>query len=373
MSKRIRLIVTVAALGAASLLPASVGVADGAQQANDVYGYSDFYGVPHLGTETASGTGCGGDGSVGDVIPDGYWRGYIRDLRAVDLDVDLVCVYGNNVNPQLVADWTAQHPGEPQPWVPDGFMVNSNPRTRSVALSPSFFAHGTAWAGTACPFNSPATPFDQTRDVWIRIVNGQAAWAVSSCAGAPGGGQPPPPSTGFTFPYATFYDVPRLGTEEVLGTGCGGNGSLGDTIPDGLWFGWISTLGPTSMEFDVACIYIGATAAQLESEWMNSPELQNDDPSPYFGGGWWLVNNNNRTRTVPLAPGYVPAFAHIADPVSPDPNWPAIAGLEYACVPPVNPAITPEFFGVNEISWSGAWVMIAGGQAQYSLSECPHD
>ena len=175
MSKRTRLIVSVAALGAVSMLPAGVGIADGAQQTSDVYGYADFYGVPHLGAETASGTGCGGDGSVGDVIPDGYWRGYIRDLRTLDLDVDLVCVYGNNVAPQLIADWTAQHPGEPQPWVPDGFMVNSNPRTRGVALSPSFFAHGTAWAGTGCPFNSPVTPFDQSRDVWIRIVNGQAA------------------------------------------------------------------------------------------------------------------------------------------------------------------------------------------------------
>jgi len=361
-------------MGAASLLPAGIGVADGIRQTDDVYGYADFYGVPHLGTETASGTGCGGDGSVGDVIPDGYWRGFIRDLRSADLDFDLVCVYGNNVNPQLVADWTAQHPGEPQPWVPDGFLVNNNPRTRSVALSPSFFAHGTTWAGTACPFNDSVTPFDQSRDTWIRIVNGAAVWAVSSCAGSPSGQLPaPPPATGYMFPYATFYDVPRLGTEEVLGTGCGGNGSLGDTVPDGIWFGWIESLGATSMEFDVACIYIGETAARLEVEWEGSAEQQNLDPSPYFGNGMWLVNNNARTRTVPLAAGFVPAFANVADPTNPDPNWPVTPGLEWACVPPVNPAITPAYFGVDQISASGAWVMIAGGQAQYSLSECPHD
>jgi hypothetical protein len=211
MSMRIRRIVSIAVLGALSLAPTGVGSADGTT--DDVYGYADFYGVPHLGHETSSGTGCGGDGSVGDVIPDGYWRGYVRSLRATDLDFDLVCVYGNDVNPDLIAQWTAQHPGEAQPWVPDGFLVNNNARTRLVAIAPGFFSHGTAWSGTSCPFNGTATPFDQARDTWIRIFNGQALWAVSSCAGVPSG--PVPPSNGFTFPYPGFYDVPRLGTEEV--------------------------------------------------------------------------------------------------------------------------------------------------------------
>ena len=372
MSTRIRL-TALAATVFAALLPAGGGLAAEPRQTADVYGYADFYGVPHLGTETASGTGCGGDGSIGDVIPDGYWRGFVRSFGTTALDFDLVCVYGNDVNPQLIADWAAQHPGEPQPWVPDGFMVNNNSRIRSVVLSPAFFAHGTAWAGTSCPFNNPATPFDQSRDTWIRIVNGQALWAVSSCAGVPGGGQPTAPALGFTFPYATFYDVPRLGDEEVLGSGCGGNGTLGDTIPDGIWFGWISSLGPTSMELDVACIYIGQSAARLQAEWEASPEQQADDPSPYFQGGFWLVNNNARTRTVPLSPGYVPAFAHMSDPANPHPNWPPIPGFEYACVPPVDPTIPSPFMGVDQISLTGSWVMISGGQAQYSLSECPHD
>ena len=374
MSINTRLIVTVAALGAASLMPAGVGLADGSvEQTDDVYGYADFYGVPHLGTETVSGTGCGGDGSIGDTIPDGWWRGYVRSLRATDLDFDLVCVYGNDVDPELIADWTAEHPGQALPWVPDGFMVNNNARTRLVTLSPSFFAHGTAWAGTSCPFNDAVTAFDQSRDTWIRIVGGQAVWAVSSCAGVPSGGQAPAPSTGFTFPYPTFYDVPRLGTEEVLGTGCGGDGSLGDTIPDGIWFGWIDSLGATSMEFDVACIYIGETAARLEQEYYNSPEQQADDPSPYFGGGFWLVNNNDRTRTVPLAPGYVPAVANYTDPTAPNTNWPAPPGwssrasrrsIRTWCRPSGAPTAS-----TTRVPGS----CIAGGQAQYTPSECPHD
>ena len=371
MSISRRVIATIAAtVAAASLLPAGNGAADGTT--DDIYGYADFYGVPHLGIETASGTGCGGDGSVGDVIPDGYWRGYVRSLRATDFDFDLVCVYGNDVNPDLIAEWTAQHPGEAQPWVPDGFLVNNNSRTRVVTIAPGFLTHGTAWVGTSCPFNDAVTPFDQARDTWIRIVNGQAVWAVSSCAGVPSGPSPTP-STGFTFPYPGFYDVPRLGTEEVLGTGCGGNGSLGDTIPDGFWFGWLEAVGPTSLEFDVGCIYIGNTAAQLEQEWLNDPAQQADDPSPYFGGGWWLVNNNERTRTVPLAAGFVVAGANNSDPVAPNPNWPPVPGYEYACVPPVDPTIQPPFAIAGSYNYTGSWLYIAGGQAQYALLECPHD
>ena len=370
MSIRTRAIAAIAtATTVLALAPAGVGSADGTT--DDVYGYADFYGVPHLGHETASGTGCGGDGSVGDVIPDGYWRGYVRSLRATDLDFDLVCVYGNDVNPDLIAQWTAQHPGETQPWVPDGFLIDNSARTRLVTTAPGFFTHGAAWAGTSCPFNGAATPFDQARDTWIRIVDGQALWAVSSCAGVPSG--PVPPSNGFTFPYPGFYDVPRLGTEEVLGTGCGGNGSLGDTIPDGFWFGWIESVGATSLEFDVGCIYIGETAARLEQEWAISPQQQADDPSPYFGGGWWLVNNNERTRTVPLAAGFVVAAANISDPAAPHPNWPGVAGFDYKCVPPVDPFVVPEGYPSGVYNFTGSWLYIAGGQARYALLECPHD
>jgi hypothetical protein len=367
-----RSIVAGAALAVATALPAAAGFADGGvQQTDDIYGFADFYGVPHLGHETVSGTGCGGDGSVGDVIPDGWWRGYVRNFRATDLDFDLVCVYGTDVDPQLITDWTAQHPGQALPWVPDGFMINNNPRTRAVPLSPSFFSHGASWAGTACPFNDAVTGFDQSRDTWIRIIGGQAVFAVSSCAGVPSG---PAQAMGYAFPYPTFYDVPRLGTEEVLGTGCGGNGTLGDTIPDGIWFGWITSLSATEMQFDVACIYIGATALQLENEWLSSPQQQADDPSPYFGGGgMWLVNNNDRTRTIPLGPGYIAAVANWSDPAAPNPNWPSPPGLDYACVPPVDPFVVPPGWGQDFIFGTGAWVQIFAGQAMYSLSECPHD
>src|SRR5690606_629886 len=42
----------------------------------------DFFDVPQLGCEPVSGTGCGGDGSIGPVIPDGLWRGAVMSFDA---------------------------------------------------------------------------------------------------------------------------------------------------------------------------------------------------------------------------------------------------------------------------------------------------
>ena len=160
----------------------------------------------------------------------------------------------------------------------------------------------------------------------------------------------------------------------MLGTGCGGNGSLGDTIPDGFWFGWLEAVGPTSLEFDVGCIYIGNTAAQLEQEWLNDPAQQADDPSPYFGGGWWLVNNNERTRTVPLAAGFVVAGREQLRPGRAESELAAGARATStrACRPSTRRS-SPPFAIAGSYNYTGSWLYIAGGQAQYALLECPHD
>jgi hypothetical protein len=76
---------------------------------------------------------------------------------------------------------------------------------------------------------------------------------------------------------------------------------------------------------------------------------------------------------VPLAPGFVVAGANIADPTAPDPNWPPLPGFDYACVPPVDPTIQPPFAIPGSYNYTGSWLYIAGGQAQYALLECPHD
>jgi hypothetical protein len=71
----------------------------------------DFYAVPQLGHEAVRGTGCGGDGSIGDVIPDGYWRGYLASDDGTSIQFDLACVYLSEVSGSTS--------------VPDGWLVNN--------------------------------------------------------------------------------------------------------------------------------------------------------------------------------------------------------------------------------------------------------
>src|SRR5690606_6591799 len=41
------------------------------------------------------------------------------------------------------------------------------------------------------------------------------------------------------WPYADFADVPQLGAEPVMGSGCSG---IRDVIPDGLWAGFVTAV-----------------------------------------------------------------------------------------------------------------------------------
>ena len=225
-------------------------------------------------------------------------------MSRLAVEFDLVCVYRGNVNPELVARWQADHPGQIEPWVLDGFMINNNARTRTVGLADSFWVHGTQWTDTGCPFAQPDVPFNTANDVWISIAGGQAQWMVSSCGGpvegtAPTTTLPPPPAapTGaLAFPYATVYEVPQLGHEPVRGTGCGGDGSIGDVIPDGLWWGAIAGQSTTTLEFDLACIYTGPVGEQMGEQFIAAnPDYGSP---PYWPGVGFFVNNNPRTRTV---------------------------------------------------------------------------
>ena len=86
------------------------------------------------------------------------------------LQFDLICVY---LSP----------PGDVNEGVYlDGWLVNNNDRTRTVPLAPGFFAHGTTFVGDEVytPFDQPDVPFDPTRQVWLRIVDGAAVWVVSA-------------------------------------------------------------------------------------------------------------------------------------------------------------------------------------------------
>ena len=238
------------------------------------YGYADFYGVPRLGNEASRGTGCGGDGSIGDVIPDGYWRGFVRSFDGPSLQFDLICVYPGAAGVRLADEFYRANPDAPNYWWPDGWPVSNNPRTRTVAVGSSFFSHGTVVAGDgSVPFAQPGVPFDANSNAWILIAGGQAQWAVSGPASLATPTVPPPPAPpAASYGYADFFGVPQLGTEPVRGTGCGGDGSLGDVIPDGYWRGFVrggdgpSLVQSATMQFDVMCVYVGDVADQLAAD-----------------------------------------------------------------------------------------------------------
>jgi hypothetical protein len=275
------------------------------------YGYADFFGVPRLGNEASRGTGCGGDGSIGDVIPDGYWRGFVRSFDGPSLQFDLICVYPGATGVRLADEFYRADPEAPNYWWPDGWPVSNNPRTRTVAVGSSFFSHGTVVADDgSVPFAQPGVPFDADSNAWILIAGGQAQWAVSGPASLATPTVPPPPApAAASYGYADFFGVPQLGTEPVRGTGCGGDGSLGDAIPDGYWRGFVrawdgpSLVESATMQFDVMCVYVGDVADQLAAEFAAA----NPGEAEMWWPDGWPVNSNDRTRSVPIGPGF---FAH---------------------------------------------------------------
>ena len=139
------------------------------------YGFEDFFDVSQLGNEAVRGTGCGGDGSIGDVIPDGWWRGFVRSWdgttleQSSSLQFDLICIYLEPVGDNQYVD---------------GWVVNNNDRTRTVPIAPGFFVHGTTFVSeVSAPFDQPDVPFAPAAQAWIRIIDGTAAWAVSAPTG----------------------------------------------------------------------------------------------------------------------------------------------------------------------------------------------
>ena len=122
--------------------------------------------------------GCGGDGSIGEVIPTATGRLGAGVRRRRCSSTSSASIRGVGV--RLADEFYRANPGAPNYWWPDGWPVSNNPRTRSIPVSPSFFSHGTVVAGDgSVPFAQPGVPFSQDASVWILITGGQAQWAVS--------------------------------------------------------------------------------------------------------------------------------------------------------------------------------------------------
>ena len=169
-----------------------------------------------------------------------------------------------------------------------------------------------------------------------------------------------PISASFSFPW-TFWHVPQMGTEVVEGSGCGANGDLPDTIPDGLWYGQVISANAAGLAFDVRCLFYGELATQLYQQYVAEHP---DEASPPYIDGTWTVNNSTRTRTVPVSANFA-IYPAEAVPVEPSPD----GGVRTECRVPDGAAATaddPTVFG-------DAWLAIVDGAAVWMVGSCPHD
>ena len=191
------------------------------------------------------------------------------------------------------------------------------------------------------------------------VLAGVSLLGAAGSASALGSPTPPAPTVGSVdFPYEDFYAVPQLGTEEVVGTACGADGSIGDTIPDGIWRGYVTSFdGPTtyestSLEFNLICVYVGASADRFRSEW----EATNPGMQQYGFPDGFMVDNNPRPRTLPLSVDFVMAGA-------------VLTTLD-RCAVPAMPAYIGGDRQPDSYMGTDAWLVIQGGQAVTVVTSC---
>jgi hypothetical protein len=113
----------------------------------------------------------------------------------------------------------------------------------------------------------------------------------------------PPAPQPVGFPFASAFQIPQLGYEPVRGTGCGGDGSIGDVVPDGWWFGGVESITSSSLLLDLTCIFFGEEARTRVAECAAVSGY--DQCTSGWSEDFWPVNNTIRYRVVPVDPALV--------------------------------------------------------------------
>ena len=285
-----------------------VGELPSSASGGSVFPYADFYAVPQLGTEPVHGTGCGANGEIGDVIPDGIWAGFVDEpTPGAALSVDLVCVFTPQVATGILDEGTSTILNADPNWL----VVNNNERERSMPASADLQLRDAVWTDAGC-VEGPLLDVDHVGYLaWINIAGGQATYVLWGCDwfagqdGAPDATPLPPAQAtsslapahpiagdpGSVWPYGEFWNVPQLGDEPVRGSGCGASGQVGSTIPDGLWAGYVSHDPATdTLWVDLLCIFAGAAADAVRAE--GTATIVHDEPD------YLVVNNNTQRRQV---------------------------------------------------------------------------
>jgi hypothetical protein len=142
-----------------------------------------------------------------------------------------------------------------------------------------------------------------------------------------------------------FWNVGTWGTEPVFGSGCGASGNLGDTIPDGLWAGFIVDDGSDgSVGIDLLCIYSGEAARNVLAG--TTATTINADPN------YLIVNNSTRARHMAMAEGI---SLRLAERRADGRCWDSRSTTQWADIP----------------ADRQVWVRIHGGLITWILADCP--
>jgi hypothetical protein len=287
-------------IAAATLLGATAAVSAGgpAIAPPPPFPYLEFHAVPRLGAEPVRGTGCGSQGQIGAVIPDGLWAGYAAVAGGV-VSVDLLCVYTPEAAAGVVAAGTATIVNDD----PQYLVVNNSTRVRSMPA-----AYGIQLGDAALTVDgrciNGSQVYDHTamsnRQAWVNIYGGAVTWILWGCEPFPEtpGNLPPAypdysDGLGRVWPYGAFEDVPQLGDEPVRGSGCSTSGQIGAVIPDGLWAGYPTAYdwSTNTIGINMLCIFYGDSAQYILAQ--GTANIVGNQPD------YLIVNNNDRVRSMP--------------------------------------------------------------------------
>lgn len=143
--------------------------------------FGGFRSVPQLGSEPVRGSGCGADGTIGEVIPDGWWLGIVAGDDVNQLKFDLVCgYYGSSAQPLIDECLASAASATCTTYFDSAFWpVNRNTRTRAAPKLKSFEIEEMAdLCGVATETRVGGVSADLD---WLLIANGSAVYMRRGC------------------------------------------------------------------------------------------------------------------------------------------------------------------------------------------------
>lgn len=161
------------------LPPAYPDYSDGV---GSIWPYATFWDAPRFGIEPVRGSGCGADGQIGDVIPDGLWAGYVRGLDADTqaLSIDLLCVPLPGADLGTSVNTLTNNSGS--------IVVNDDLRMRQVPAALQAIVAGEQVSDSECvegthgsPERVDAITANAERMAWVRVDQGVATWLFYDC------------------------------------------------------------------------------------------------------------------------------------------------------------------------------------------------